>query len=265
MSERLKFMFVTESVEVALRAEGGGVDRIFVDREWLGKTGRQGHLDTHKAIHSLDSVRGLAAALTVADLMVRINPPGPQMKAEVEEALEAGARRLMLPMFNSVDELQAFFEVVARRVPVTPLFETPAALACLPECLVLFGSGDSVHFGLTDLALANGDPFLFQPWARGDLDAPLAACRAASVPFGIGGVAHVGGGLVPAEWVVGEHVRVGSDWVILSRTFCKGREVDFAPEVLRLREVEAAYRAAGPEVLEANHERFVARVQELVA
>ncbi|BBI65064.1 hypothetical protein HSBAA_63700 [Vreelandella sulfidaeris] len=40
--------------------------------------------------------------------------------------------------------------------------------------------------------------------------------------WGVGGVARIGQGELPAETVIGEHVRLGSQWIILSRAFHSG-------------------------------------------
>ena len=39
------------------------------------------------------------------------------------------------------------------------------------------------------------------------------------IPFGIGGVAQIDGGLIKGEAIITEHVRLGSSMVILSRAF----------------------------------------------
>lgn len=40
-----------------------------------------------------------------------------------------------------------------------------------------------------------------------------------SIPFGFGGIARIGEGDLPSDYILGEHVRLGSTSVILSRTF----------------------------------------------
>ena len=39
------------------------------------------------------------------------------------------------------------------------------------------------------------------------------------MPFGFGGIARIGEGDLPSDHILGEHVRLGSTSVILSRTF----------------------------------------------
>ena len=70
----LKLMYITNSEDVAHIAEEAGVDRIFVDMEYIGKTDRQGGMDTVQSRHTADDVRRLAQCLNKAELFVRVNP-----------------------------------------------------------------------------------------------------------------------------------------------------------------------------------------------
>ena len=270
MTAGLGFMLITSAPDVARHAEQCGVDRIFIDMETRGKAERQGHLDTHKSAHGPDDIACVAGALHSAELMARINPPGPELQDEVNAALDAGAERLMLPMFSSTAEVADFVVAVGDRAPITLLVETPAALARLRAWLPLLRPGDDVHFGLNDLSLGAGLRFLFEPLAGGMLDEPAAICRDANVPFGIGGVGRVGQGDVPAEWIIGEHVRLGSQWVILSRAFHGGAanvaeleaRLQLADELAQLHRVERAFQAAGDQALHENQQRLARRVFE---
>ena len=46
----LKLMYITNNPDVARIAEEAGVDRIFVDMEYIGKSDRQGGMD-HAGCH----------------------------------------------------------------------------------------------------------------------------------------------------------------------------------------------------------------------
>ncbi len=61
--------------------------------------------------------------------------------------------------------------------------------------------------------------FLFQPLADGTVDAVCAKIKAAGIPFGFGGFGRLGGGTLPAAYIVAEHYRLGSSMSILSRAF----------------------------------------------
>src|SRR5690554_2193067 len=150
-------MMITASPEVAAFIEQNDVARIFMDQEVLGKVERQGHLNTHKAAHTLEDIAAVAGVLRHAELMVRVNPLNPHTSEEINAALDNGAQRLMLPMFKSRPDVELFLRLVDGRVPVTFLAETPQSVVRLPDWLPLLKCGyDEVHLGLNDLALGMG-------------------------------------------------------------------------------------------------------------
>ena len=53
----LKLMYITSQPEIAQIAESAGVDRIFVDLEYIGKSDRQGGMDTVQSRHTIDDVK----------------------------------------------------------------------------------------------------------------------------------------------------------------------------------------------------------------
>ena len=70
----LKLMYITNRPDVAKIAENAGVDRIFVDMEYIGKALRQGGMDTVQSHHTIQDVRNVREAVSKAELMVRVNP-----------------------------------------------------------------------------------------------------------------------------------------------------------------------------------------------
>ena len=52
----LKLMYITNKPEIAQIAESSGVDRIFVDMEYIGKAERQGGLDSVQNHHTVEDV-----------------------------------------------------------------------------------------------------------------------------------------------------------------------------------------------------------------
>lgn len=78
-------------------------------------------------------------------------------------------------------------------------------------------------------------------------------------------------GDLPANWILGEHARLGSDWVILSRAF-HGRaaalaelraQIDLGAELGAIRRVAGAWRAASPAELRDNHRRLARTAAEI--
>jgi len=269
----MTLMFITNDPALAAHAVASGVDRLFVDLESLGKDARQGHLDTHRAAHTPEDVAALRRALPAAEIMARVNPMHEGSAAEVEAVIGAGADGVMLPMFTTAGEVTRFLDLVRGRARTTLLLETPQALARVDEILAERARIDEIHVGLNDLHLGLGLDFMFEALSGGLVEYLAGKIRAAGVRLGIGGIARVGEGAVPAELVIGEHVRLGSEMAILSRTFHQRSasvddlraRLDLGEEVRKVRACVAAFRSGSAEALEENRERFREAVGRVVA
>ena len=218
----IELLTITNAPELAARCDVMPGMRLFVDLERNGKAARQKGLDTFISTHHVNDVGLIKAVLTHSKLMVRVNPV--QMdhltssKAEVDAVLAQGADMLMLPMFSQPDEMRAFASMVAGRVPLVALLETPGALASLDNWIDTPGI-DEVFVGLNDLHLSLGCSFMFEPLLMGHVERVATAAKARGLRFGFGGIARMGEGVLPGRDVLAEHVRLGSGAVILSRTF----------------------------------------------
>ena len=227
----LNLMYITNSPEVALIAEASGVDRIFVDMEYIGKTLRQGGMDTVQSHHTLDDVKKISKVLTKSKLLVRINPIHEatdeyiSTQEEIDTAIENGAQILMLPYFKTVDEVKTFIDFVAGRVKTMLLLETPEAVNVIDDILQIDGI-DEIFIGLNDLSLGYGKKFMFELLSDGTVESLIEKFKRVNIPFGFGGLASLDGGLLPGRRVLKEHYRLGSGSVILSRSFCNADKVD---------------------------------------
>ncbi len=221
----LKLFYITNNPAVATIAEAAGVDRIFVDMEYIGKAARQGGMDTVQSHHTVEDVKALRRILTKAELLVRVNPVHDatadygSTEEEVESVIAAGADVIMLPYFKAVSEVRRFIKAVGGRCRTMLLLETPEAAAVIDDILALQGI-DEMFIGLNDLSLGYGMKFMFQLLADGTVERLALKIRQRGLPFGFGGIAAIGTGTLPAEAILKEHYRLGSSMVILSRSFC---------------------------------------------
>lgn len=226
----IKLMYITNRPTIAKIAESAGVDRIFVDMESLGKQERQGGMDTVQSHHTFEDVANIRASLTSAELLVRCNPlheacPGYcGSDEEIETILRNGADIIMLPYFKTPEEAAFFIEKVGGRAKTVLLIETPEAVEAIDEILALPGI-DEVHIGINDLSLGYHKRFMFELFADGTVEMLCQKFREAGLPFGIGGIASLGRGLLPAEYLIKEHYRLGSTAAILSRSFCNANRI----------------------------------------
>lgn len=221
----LKLMYITNRSDVVKIAEAAGVDRIFVDMEYIGKAERQGGMDTVQNHHTIYDIENIRGKITSAELLVRCNPIHEETeeycssKEEIDAIVANGADIIMLPYFKTVDEVEQFVTIVDGRAKTLLLIETPEAVQAIDEILDIPGI-DEVFVGLNDLSLGYGQKFMFEPLADGTVEKLCCKFKEKGVPYGFGGIASLGKGRLPSEKVIAEHYRLGSTCAILSRSFC---------------------------------------------
>lgn len=258
----MKYFFITNCPEIARYVSRHGVARIFVDLEINGKEARQGHLSTVISRHAFEDIAPVRSAIGNTELLVRLNPLYAGSQEEIDRAIALGADWLMLPMFQQTEEVAQFCDMIQGRARFIPLVETPSAVQALKDVVRIKGV-DELYIGLNDLHLALGQRFMFEPLANGMLEEIAGIIRTAGLPFGFGGIARAGEGLLPAEFILGEHARLGSARVILSRTFHRQartldaliQEMDFSAEIEQLNRLWANFKYATPDELEFNRQR----------
>ena len=235
--KEFKLMILASTPEDALSAQNAGVDRVFYDLEYIGKAERQRGRDTVKYHNDINDLPKLRKVVTTSDLLVRTNPIHAYTASEVEKAIEYGADILMLPMVMDKNDVEAYVDLVRGRAKVCIMIETAASMTRIDDILNVKGV-DELFFGLNDLHISLGLNFMFEPLAGGLVDFLAEKCHKKKMPFGFGGIARIGDGILPADMILGEHVRLGSTSVILSRTFKGGDSpvaIDFKAEVNKVR------------------------------
>ena len=270
----LTLMYITNNPTIAEIAQTAGVDRIWVDMEYIGKEERQGGMDTVKSSHTIADIRKIRPVVTSAELLVRVNPIHEATDSylgteeEVEQTIAAGADVIMLPMFRTKAEVARFLQAVNGRTKTVLLFETAEAVENIDDILSLPGI-DEVHIGLNDLHLAYKMKFMFQLLCEGTVRRLCEKFKVRGVKYGFGGIARVGLGMLPAEHIITEHYHLGSTAAILSRGFCDANRVAdpetvrdiFIEGVRNIRLKEAEISA----LTEAQYQENLEIIQEKVA
>ena len=218
----LKLMYITNRPDVAKIAEENGVDRIFVDMEYIGKAERQGKMDTVQNHHTIEDVRKVRAVLNKAELLV---------------------------YFRTIEEIHRFITAVSGRVKTMLLLETKEAVAITDVILTMKGI-DEIHIGLNDLCISYGKTFMFELLTDGTVERLCRKMELAGKFYGFGGIASLGRGMVPAEMIIKEHYRLGSHMAILSRSFCNinnFEELDAVEEIFYrgVREIRTLEKECG--------------------
>lgn len=232
----LTLMYITNNPVTAQIAQKAGVDRIWIDMEYIGKDKRQGGMDTVKNHHTINDIKKLRPIVTNAELMVRVNPLHTatadycSSENEINQAIEAGADIIILPMFRTADDVKKFVSYVDGRAKVQLLVETAEATANIDSILEVPGI-DEVHIGLNDLHLAMHKTFMFELICDDTVSNLCNKIKEKGIKYGFGGIARVGYGMLPAEHIIAEHYHLGSTAAILSRGFCDANIVKDPREI----------------------------------
>ena len=263
----IDLLTITNSPALAAACDALPGMRLFVDLERNGKAERQAGRNTFISTHQIGDVGRIKAVLRHARLMVRVNPYDPAQaaaaQAEVDEVIAQGADLIMLPMFTTAVQLLEFAGIVAGRVPLVPLLETAGALASLDDWITTPGMAE-VFVGLNDLYLSLGCRFMFEPLVLGYVERVALAARQHGLRFGFGGIARINEGVLPGKDVLAEHLRLGSQAVILSRTFNRVDEAtSFEQAVAELRQAERMLALRTAEAMEADRVRVAGLIGQL--
>ena len=267
----LKLMYITNNQEVAKIADESGVDRVWIDLEVNGKEERQKNLDTVKSKHEISDIGKVKKVLKNSELIVRVNPIYEGSQKEIDAVIEQGAEIVMLPYFKTVEEVETFLKIIDKRAKTCLLVETPEAVEKINEILELNGI-DEVHIGLNDLHLGYKMNFMFELLADGTVERLCKIFKVKNIPYGFGGIARVGTGTLPAEHIIIEHYRLGSQIVILSRSFCNTSIITDMEEIRKLfetgvqdiRRVELEARNYKQEQFEDNRKNVIKEVEQIV-
>lgn len=277
MTMALNLMYITNNKEIATIAIDAGVDIIFVDMEYIGKEERQKGLDTVQSHHTLYDVSAMRSVTPEGKLLVRINPIHNETSVyrgtmrEIDEVINAGADILMLPMFKTARDVDFFISCVGGRAKTMLLVETMEAVENIDEILNTDGI-NYIHIGLNDLHLAYGRKFMFELLSDGTVDAVVSKIRKKGIKYGFGGIARIGYGILPAEYIIAEHYRLGSSMAILSRSFCNADKIKNKQEVSELfkkgvfdiREYEKKISHFTDDQFADNHKQVQRLVEEII-
>lgn len=264
--KQFKLMILCDDPKSAIDAQNAGIDRVFYDLEYIGKAERQHGRNTVKSNNSIDDIPAIRKVVTTSELLVRTNPIHAYSQAEIDKAIAYGADVLMLPMVMDHHDVEQYVGMVGGRVKVCIMIETAAAMARLDKILAVPGV-DELFIGLNDLHITMGLTFMFELLSGGLVEYIANKCNAVGMPFGFGGIARIGEGDLPSDNILGEHVRLGSTSVILSRTFKGVVGVDANAHPINLKEEVDKVRNRMNEIStwgEVEHKANRKRIMEAV-
>lgn len=266
-----KLMYITNNIEMAKIVDESDVDWIFIDLEINGKIQRQGGMDTVISSHHINDVKKIKNVLKKTEILVRINPISESSETEINKVIDYGADIIMLPYFKKVTEVERFMQLVDERVKTCLLVETKEAVECLDEILEI-PNIDYIHIGLNDLHLSYNLNFMFEPLVNGIVEEIVRKIKCKNIQFGIGGIAKLGEGMVPADKILMEHYRLQSSMAILSRSFysydkcfeIEKIQKEYIELVDDIREFEKEITKSSIEVMEDNYRELKVLISKIV-
>lgn len=258
----MELMYITNNPKLVRLIENSGIDRIFIDLEIDGKLERQGHLDTHITDHKKEDIIKIKRETNSSELLVRVNPISNKSKQEIDYVISNGADIVMLPMFKTRYDVERFIDYVAGRAKVCLLLETAQAMIRINDIIEVEGI-DEIHIGLNDLHLSLGLDFMFELLSEGVLDYLAKIIKSKGIKFGFGGIARMGEGIIPAEMILGEHYRLNSSMVILSRNFRNNMD-DLSSNIKAIRNYEKNLQSQDNSFFKENQEKLKKKIRNYV-
>lgn len=265
----MELMILASDAAYASEAQKAGIDRIFYDLEYINKHERQRGMNTVISNNNIENIPKVKEVLNASKLLVRTNPINENISYEIEKVIDYGADIVMLPMVVDYLDVEKYVRCVDQRAKVSIMIETAQALTRVDSILDVDGV-DEVFIGLNDLHIGLDLDFMFEVLSGGLVEYLGGKCVKKGIPFGFGGIARIGDGMLKADWILGEHYRLGSSAVILSRAFkgeigeTDGCSIDMKAEVDKLRAKASEIEQWRPDQYEANRTRIQKTVMKIV-
>ena len=161
--------------------------------------------------------------------------------------------------------------MVDGRAKTILLVETAEAAENIEDYIDLPGI-DEIHIGLNDLHLSYEKTFMFELMADGTVERLSDILKEHGKRFGVGGLARIGYGMLPAEVILTEHYKLGSQMAILSRSFCDANVTEdpedvreeFIVGVKNIRAYEKQIASYSKEQFDANSVELQDKVEQIV-
>lgn len=269
----LPFRLTLFSTDAALirDAIAAGIDEIIVDWEHIGKAARQSDADTQINYDTVEDLRRVRTAVDGArgsgrvTVIYRVNASGPTTDREIEQAIDAGADEILVPMVRTPQEAVSALRRADGRCGVGVLIETVEAVHAAASFAAL--PLTRVYIGLNDLAIARRSPHIFAPLLDGTLEALRDVFAPGVLPFGFGGLTLPDRGtLIPCRLLIGEMARLRCAFSFLRRSFhrdMQGRVL--TAEVPRLRAAIGAAWERDAQAVAADRAALIDALERLGA
>ena len=242
------FLFYS-NLKATLAIARKGVHGIVVDWEANSKYGRQRGYDTQVNTHTVADLEELRIH-TQLPIICRVNG-GKNLDAfEINLAVETGANEILLPMVQSLKEVEKVLKIINGRCELGILIETIWSVGNAKMLSTLPIS--RAYFGFNDYAIETGESNIFLPLLDGTVESVRSAF---SIPFGFAGLTHPAlGSPISCILILKEMVRLHCDFTFLRRSFYRDLQRFSAEEILD--SIQEAYRNSLISTNEGETEQF---------
>lgn len=243
------------------KAWAAGISRVVVDWERREKDERQHgyHLEQNYLAKS-DLIR--VRKSFPGKIVCRINPIHDKSDVEIDEAIDSGSDIIMLPMFKTIQEVDKFIVLVAKRAEIILLFECREAIEI--ACELRNREFEEVYIGLNDLSISLGLSFAYQVIEMSILDRmrDLFPDRI----FGFGGITILGGGYpLSTELILTEMARLDCRSVIIRRAFKRDVEgKDWEKEIAAIRNEYDKLKKRNQKEIVHDREQLLTKIRKIV-
>tara|TARA_B100000212_G_scaffold300080_1_gene245271 strand:- start:7269 stop:8105 length:837 start_codon:yes stop_codon:yes gene_type:complete len=189
----------------------------YVDLEIIGKYERQKSTNSFQSDHQIKDIISIMNKVNPSELGVRINPVGDHTEKEINECIDLGVTRIMLPMFKYPEQVDYVKKIIKGRVKFELLFETPESVKNVKDfCLENI---DYIHIGLNDLKIALHNYHMYELLVNNYLNYFTSYLKKNNFRYGIGGIGAIGSIPFSPKYIFAANLIIGSQRLILSRAF----------------------------------------------
>ena len=124
---------------------------------------------------------------------------------------------------------------------------------------------------MNDLSIAYKIDFLFEILSGGIVDFISNSFKKNNIDFGFGGISRLDTGTVNPRLILSEHIRLGSQYVILSRSFYNGAQtlnkiktdINLKLEIDRLNNLYTKLLNTEPKQIELNRQKLISEIKKI--
>lgn len=206
----------------------GGVDGVIVDWEVAEKRNRQSLYNTQINRHDQSTLKEVKSFYD-GPILCRVNGGGHISENEISEAIALGATEIIIPMIESVEQIEYALSIIDGRAQCMAMIETNKAVSLTKQIGEL--PIDKIYVGLNDLAIDRSSQNIFLPLIDGTLDHIREHIH---VPLGVAGLTHPDlGSPIPCKLLLNELSRLKCDFSFLRRSFFKDVQKYAAHEIIQ--------------------------------